>query len=81
VLRTYWPSAKLQSILDTAEELGERKVLFRTLSDAKRFRFACYNLRRRKKATNRLTFELNPNDCSILIQRTPTIQIEEKSPQ
>jgi hypothetical protein len=78
-LRITWDAVQLASILAEAEASGETRVAFDTLDDARRFRFACYNYRRRTRNGAKFSFIIDAGAVGrrphVLVTRTPTFTL------
>ena len=87
-LRASWSQDELSRIILPASELGEARIKFSSLDEARKFRFACYNLRKRTGIGKGLSFildETNSNDLDqeqeqetsyeVIIMKTPVFEI------
>lgn len=76
MLRNSWTKEKLAEIFSEVLRNSETRVRLKTLSEAERFRFACYNFRRRSGIGAELSFILDPASCEVTIKRTPIAELE-----
>lgn len=88
-LRASWSQDELSQIILPASELGEARIKFSSLDEARKFRFACYNLRKRTGIGKGLSFildETNSNGSDqdqeqaqasyeVIIMKTPVFEI------
>ena len=87
-LRASWSQDELSQIILPASELGEARIKFSSLDEARKFRFACYNLRKRTGIGKGLSFildETNSNSSDqdqeqetsyeVIIMKTPVFEI------
>lgn len=83
-LKTHYDEEQLKLVLAPAIEHGETKVIFSSLDEAVRFRFACYSLRRRKGIGKGLSFLLdeagvlsdnNELIFEVVIMKTPVFEV------
>jgi hypothetical protein len=87
-LRASWSQDELSQIILPASELGEARIKFSSLDEARKFRFACYNLRKRTGIGKGLSFildETNTNGSDqdqsqetsyeVIIMKTPVFEI------
>ena len=80
-LRYKWPEAQIRAALAPALDYGEALIHFDTMTDAERFRYAFYTLRRRKGFGHGYSVIINPTPTSdgeieILITRTPVLELK-----
>jgi hypothetical protein len=85
-LRASWSQDELSQMILPASELGEARIKFSSLDEARKFRFACYNLRKRTGIGKGLSFildETNTNGSDqdqetsyeVIIMKTPVFEI------
>ena len=74
-LRYRWSQEELEEALAPAIATGEHTIGFDNISDATRFRMACYGLRRRKGIGADLSFILDEASLEVKIKKTLRIKL------
>lgn len=76
-LRHSWREDKIRTLVEKAISGTEDFIAFDFLDDAKKFRFACYGLRHRKKIWTNLSFILDKEAMTVTVKQRPTFEITE----